>query len=626
MLIQKEKNGFSVKAYQGDAKTLLAFNLPKAKTKNLAGFTVKIQPADQDEGFYLQNRLRFEDPSKHTQDAKLPATSSFNAPIHKFRWVHVPGTLHTGRRPFFGSYTYTVTPRYFDDTGSLQPINTDLSVALKIDVKPFTKGAVDVGFTRGFTQSQAFVDHFGPKAAFRPKTGGLLFDTSEVSGKNNAGEEYTFAEQYEWLGFTARQRIFELANEVLQDKKLSLDVFAYDLNEPDLLQIFLKLAKQGRMRMILDNASLHHNAPSKSSKAAKSGKSSKQKAAPPKAEDQFERLFNKAAEEPAAILRGKFGRFAHNKVFIVKRSQGSKKGAVAVKVLTGSSNFSITGLYVNSNHILVFNDPDVAGAYSAVFNAAWEGKVSLKFNKAPEAGQVFSFGNGNLPKTEITFSPHQEAFATDLLHKMTARIAQEEKRSQGNVLFAVMGLDNASGDVLPALQKLHADQNIFSYGISDSPGGIELYTPRQKTGVLVSGKPASTVLPPPFNQVPGVGLGHQVHHKFIVCGFNGPDPVVYCGSSNLALKGEQVNGDNLLAIHDPDIATVFAIDALTLVDHFDFLDRTATKAKVAPTKIKSASKKQQAAAAGWFLSTSDKWVAPYYDSNDLKFVDRKLFG
>ncbi len=70
-----------------------------------------------------------------------------------------------------------------------------------------------------------------------------------------------------------------------------------------------------------------------------------------------------------------------------------------------------------------------------------------------------------------------------------------------------------------------------------------------------------------------IGLGHQVHHKFIVCGFNSPDAVVYCGSSNLALGGETSNGDNLIAIHDRDVATVFAIEALELVDHFNFLDQ-----------------------------------------------------
>ena len=54
-------------------------------------------------------------------------------------------------------------------------------------------------------------------------------------------------------------------------------------------------------------------------------------------------------------MRGKFSRYAHDKVFIV-----SQQGDRREKVLTGSTNFSVTGLYVNSNHVLVFNDPKVA--------------------------------------------------------------------------------------------------------------------------------------------------------------------------------------------------------------------------------------------------------------------------
>ena len=608
MATQKQA-GLSVKAYRGDAKTLLAFNLPKAKAKNLAGFTVQIGP-DGQQPYYLQNQLRFQDPSKHAQNAALPANSSFNAPIHKFRWIHVPGSLNQGTKPFYGTYTYTVTPRYFDDQGSLQAIDPALSVAVKVDVTPFAKGRIETGFTRGFTQSQAFVHHFGRDAIFRPKGKSLLFDTSQVSGKNNDGQDYTFAEEYEWLGFTAREKIFALVNEVLQNKKLHLDVFAYDLNEPDLMTLFLELAKQGRIRVILDDAALHHNTSA------------------PKPEDEFEKLFNKAAKKDAALLRGHFGRYAHDKVLIVSNVQGTVKVPVKVpvKVLTGSTNFSITGLYVNSNHVLVFNDPKVAATYAEIFQLVWDSEVSVKFNKTPEATQVFSFAAQGLPRTEITFSPHPKANAKENLDNLVARIAQEQKRKKGSVLFAVMGLDTGTGPVLPALRELHSDQNIFSYGISDTPGGIYLYAPRRKEGVLVSGKPTATKLPPPFDQVPGVGLGHQVHHKFIVCGFNGPDPVVYCGSSNLAEAGEQANGDNLIAIHDPEIATVFAIEALALVDHFDFLDRSATVAKTSPPKIKSASKQQQAVNAGWFLSTSDRWVQPYFDPEDLRSVDRQLFG
>ena len=605
-----QKNGFSVKAYQGDARTLLAFNLVEAKATNLGGFTIQVGP-DGKKPYFLFNTLRFEKPKAHAQVVTEPPNSSVNSPIHKFRWVHVPGSVHQGTKPFFGPYIYTVTPRYFDGHGALLPLDAALSVSVQLDMKPFTKGNVEVGFTRGFTQSQAFVRHFGKKAVFRPKGNELLFDTSTISGKDDQGKSYTFEEEYEWLGFTARATILGLASAVLKDKKLRMDVFAYDLNEPDVMKAFLALAQQGRIRIILDNADLHHSEENSEK------------------EDKFEGLFTAAAKTGAAIMRGRFGRYSHDKVFIVSDASGP------LKVLTGSTNYSVTGLYVNSNHVLIFNDRNVASAYARIFQIAWDakmwdGKQSVKFNAEPEASKTLSFAATGVPATDITFSPHQEVFALKILDGLAKRIAKEETASKGSVLFAVMGLDKKStGPVFPALREIHSNQNIFSYGISDTPDGISLYTRRRKTGVLVSGKPAATKLPPPFNQVPGVGLGHQVHHKFVVCGFNGKDPVVYCGSSNLALGGEKANGDNLLAIHDEDIATVFAIEALALVDHFDFLDRHAIEAKKNESRaaeVKSASKSTLADAAGWFLSTDDDWAAPYYDQDDLRCVDRELFA
>ena len=602
MSVTQQKNGFSITAYQGDAKTLLAFNLSKEKTTNLAGFTIQYT-INGNQSYYVQNELQFKDPAQHVQDPAQPATSSINAPFHKFRWVHVPGSLNQGIKPFYGPYRYTVTPRYFDQRHSLKPLDNSLSVSATLNVEPFAKGKIEVGFTRGFVQSEAFVHHFGSKATFRPKTKGLVFDTSAVAGKNKAGQTYTFAEEYEWLGFTARSKILDLLNEVLNDKTLRLDMFAYDLNEPNIVQMLLALAREGRIRIILDNASLHH-----------SNKS-------PKPEDQFEQLFNDAAKgTPASILRGKFGRYAHDKVLIVSNSTGP------IKVLTGSTNYSVTGMYVNSNHVLVFDESNVAAAYEKVFEDVWNDKVSLEFSGTAEATKVFSFGSNQLPKTDITFSPHQKAFALQNLTNVVARIDQEAKQNKGSVLFAVMGLAQGTGPILPALRALRKSQDIFSYGISDAPGGIYLYTPRRRTGVLVTGKPAKTKLPPPFDQVPGIGVGHQIHHKFVVCGFNGKNPVVYCGSSNLTLGGEEDNGDNLIAIYDENIATAFAIEALALVDHFDFLDRYAAKAKEAPGKVESASKQQLAKSAGWFLSTTDTWTGPYYDSDDIRSVDRELFG
>jgi hypothetical protein len=601
-----KKGAFSVKAYRGDAKTLLAFDITHKKSaSNLAGFTIQCQPKGR-EPFYIQNNLRFETPGDHAQDPKEPANSSINAPIHKFRWVHVPGTVHQGTKPFFGPYAYTVTPRYFENN-SLQPLDPSRSLSVSVAVDRFEKNGLELGFTRGFTQSQAFVRHFGLKALIRPKTKDLVFDTTKESGVNAVGDHFTFQDEYEWLGFTAREKIFALLNEVLQKKNLRADIFAYDLNEPDLVDILLKLGKQGRVRIILDNAALHHSAKS------------------PKPEDKFEKLFNKAAGKKKLLKRGKFGRYAHDKVFIVYNKTGG-----ATRVLTGSTNFSVTGVYVNSNHVLVFNDPKVASTYASVFEQAWsDDEKKPAFVKAPWAAQAYSFSSKQTPRTTITFSPHAESFATTILQGVVKRIVQEGRKAKsvGSVLFAVMQIDKGKSPVFTALNNLHKQQNIFSYGVSDSPQGIALYPIGKKTGVLVTGKPVNTQLPPPFNQVPNIGgVGHQVHHKFVVCGFNGPDPVVYCGSSNLALGGEMENGDNLLAIYDGDVATVFAIEALLLVDHFDFLDRAAKGPKAAKRKSSPALKQQAAVAAGWFLSTSDKWAGKYFDTKDLHCVDRQLFA
>jgi phosphatidylserine/phosphatidylglycerophosphate/cardiolipin synthase-like enzyme len=594
----------SLRAYVGDAKTLLAFNLlDKARAKNLAGFTIECRPSGQ-QPYFLHNTLQFRVPGDHAQDTTEPANSSINAPFHKFRWLHVPGSVHQGLKPFLGKYTYTVTARYFDEKHSLLPLDPELGVSVNVEVVPFEKKRLALGFTRGFTQSQAFVRHFGLKARIRPAGHVLLYDTKQIAGTDARGQQYTYAEEYEWSGFTARERIFDLLHEVVKNKALRLDVFAYDLNEPDLIKILLQLAKQGRLRVILDNAGLHHSA------------------ATPKAEDEFETLFKQEATGAAEIQRGKFGRYAHDNVFVISNADG------AVKVLTGSTNFSVTGVYVNSNHVLVFNDPKVAAKYAKLFETAWTGKVKLKaFLESTLAGEASSFSTAATPPTEITFAPHSEEFATATLDGIAARIKAEGKKKTGvgSVLFAVMSIDQGTSPVFTALTDLHADDRIFSYGISDSTAGISLYKPGRKTGVLVTGKPARTQLPPPFNQVRNIGgVGHQVHHKFVVCGFNGDEPVVYCGSSNLALGGEQRNGDNLLAIRDRDVATVFAIEALGLVDHFHFLDRSAT-VKGPITKL-PASKQQAAQSAGWFLSTTDKWAEPYFDPNDLHCVDRLLFA
>src|SRR5262249_5024759 len=158
--IKSTTGDLTVTAYRGDAKTLLAFNFGMpASAHNLAGFTIQVRPKNKSP-YFLYNSLQFKTPANHAQVATEPAYSSVNAPFHKFRWVHVPGSFHQGLQALMGEYTYTVTPRYFDSQASMLPLDPALSASVTILVDTMKKGNLEVAFTRGYMQSQAFVNHF----------------------------------------------------------------------------------------------------------------------------------------------------------------------------------------------------------------------------------------------------------------------------------------------------------------------------------------------------------------------------------------------------------------------------------------------------------------------------------
>jgi len=583
MAIQSgSKNSFSVKAYIGDYKTLLAFNFSdSSKAKNLAGFSIHCQPPNGP-AYYLWNELQFQTPSQHAQVSGEPPQSTANAPIQKYRWTHVPGSAHQGVSPPAGNYTYTITPRYFDDKQSMQALDSSLSASVTVPVGPFKKANLSLGFTRGYMQSEAFARHFGKNTRIIPANRPLQFDTSSQAGTNGASQPVAYADIYSWMGSTARQRVFDVLNAVVADPSLTLQVFAYDLDEPDIVGIFLKLASQGRIRMILDNASLHITHTQK-------GKTITPLEVP------FVQQFQQQAKTGSALCQGCFDRFSHDKIFIVSQNGNP------VRVLTGSTNFSVTGLYVNANHVLVFEDPAMAAEYSKVFEQSF---TILSKNKTPSKTASNAFAASAFatqpyvppsppePKISITFSPHTTVMVTQILNGICNHIQQQQSTSKGSVIFAVMQLTGSQTPVYEKLSDIHESQTVFSYGISDAVNGVYLYQPGSKQGVLVSGKPSAVNLPPPFDQVPSPP-GHEIHDKFVVCGLNGADPVVYCGSSNLATGGEAANGDNLLEVHDADVATAFAIEAILLVDHYNFLDRYA-KAKKPTAAKKSAAKKSAA--------------------------------
>ena len=555
MEIFKSKNGVRVRAYKGDAITLLAFDVTSKLATNLAGFSVFYRCKQNDDvGQFLYNRLTFN--PEFLSENQFPLNdknSTLYSPIQKFNWVHVPNTDISTRQAVFGDYVYTITPRHIVD-GKLLPLDRELSVEIEIPVKPFEEKKASIGFTRGFVSSVAYATRFSRKNnAVRPKLNdSLTFDNTQIADKAKRWSSttrkyedvaYTFEEQHEWLGWQARNRILEFLEETIQDKKLSLKVFAFDLNEPEICKKFLQLAKENRLTMILDDSDGHSESDAW--------------------ESIFETEFLKISD-PEKLKRGHFSALVHCKVMI------QLKNGVAKKVMTGSANFSTNGLYVNSNHVIIFKNDKVAKLYSDIFDASFGSEKMKNFKSSAMAAKDHEIlKSTSSPKMTVTFAPHKKEDAERIFTRISEKI---EGSDTTDLLFALMN-DRSAGSVLSSVRKQISNEDVFSYGITDTIGkndsdfGIFLYKPNSKKGIRVAARGIENNLPEPFGTVPGVD-GYAIHHKFIVVNFKGKNPVVYCGSSNLAFGPEQKNGDNLLEIFDKDIVTAFAIEALRLVDHF----------------------------------------------------------
>lgn len=541
--------GLAVTAYDGDGVILLAFDIDEDKTQNLAGFAVKVVTPDKgpykSNEYWLKNRLSFNRGlSKETVLTPDKWTDSNKAPFQTFHWVHFPGAGP-------GKYTYTVYACYFKENGD---IDLGPSIQVEADLSHSSSSNLDVGFTRGYISSQAYADRF-KNAGIRPKVKSIDFDTAPYEA------------QYKWLGAHAREMIFEFLKECLDDVSINVDVFSYDFDEPDMVR---KLAAMGsRVRVFQDDSKSH----------TETG-------------DLELEAINTLRQAGATVKTGHFGRFAHNKVMI------QKKDSIATKVLTGSANFSLRGLYVQANSVLVFEDPVTAGLYEQAFEQAFNDEDGFKSSNI--ASKWFEATKNNRPIVSTSYAPHKTVFSLDT-------VAQAIESAKSSVFFAIMET-SGRGPVMPALANLANRENVLSLGTIEQKSQLSLFKQGKNSGVA-SFRFLKKDVPKPFKTEWRGGAGKVIHHKFVVCDFNSDDPVVFCGSSNLAQGGETNNCDNLIEIRDANIANYYAIEAIRLFDNYRFRSLQENSTSDKPLE----------------LDLTDNWVKSFYDPNDLKCQTRKLF-
>ena len=559
----KTIDGFSVKLWRGERMALIGMDVDEPEP-DLVGFSIEVQSPGGDTFQPLRNRLNFAYGGTPAVEAvngyrNYPSTE---APFQKFRWIHFPYD------PKGGEYTYRVTNKHMKDDGSL--VNgTSITLDISLDVVVY-EGFLDVGFTRNFASSQAYADKYKNNEDVIPVKADQGLDFKKIPG-----------DAYQWLGFEAYELIFDFLNDVAGDETLDLDFFAYDLNEPDIVGLLEQIGS--RLRAIIDNSGDHKPDTSAESQAAA-------------------RLAKSAGTDH--VQRMHFSGLQHNKVLIAKRN------GEAIRVLFGSTNFSFRGIYIQANNTLVFRASETAELFEEVFDLAFTSPKGFASNAIAKQWHLVQVAGK--PPVHFCFSPHKDADLS--LSPVGAAIDQ----ATSSVFFSIAFLNQAaSGAVREAIDRLE-EKSVFSYGISDRANGLKVKKPDGSTGIVDFEFLAKNA-PEPFKSEWSGGTGIHEHHKFVVTDFNLPTAKVFTGSSNLSVSGEGKNGDNMVMIEDPMVATSYAIEALRIFDHLHFRSRMQD-ASAGGGKESLTLKKPTA------ISDKPTWFEEFYVEGSQAANDRKLFS
>ena len=576
---RKSKDGLTLVLYRGEDMVLLAFDVDQSlRTPDFVGFGIEYRIGTQASWYPVYNFLTFKKlrlqaeafEKAHPKDPPdFSHKVSMRSPIQRFRWIHVPS------RPLDSRVTYRASALFWN--GDNQPPVSRATVEATIDLASKTRGAfLNVGFTRGYATSQGYLRKFPRGKTILPAKGKseLAFTTTPFEADDR---------EYPWLGFEARRLLFEFLDECLQKPTISLDVFVYDFSDPELVSRLQKFKK--RLRIVIDNSAKHGQSTSDETKAAA--------------------LLAKSAGAQN-VARHKFSRLQHNKVLIAKDTQGP------VAVLTGSTNFSLRGLYIQANNVLLFRDRDIAQWYADAFQAAFPKPTG--FAASASAAKWFEKKVPGAGSYRFCFSPHQDA---ELSMRPVADAVDGAKRS---VFYAIAFRGAQTGPADLALNQIDA-QKLLVMGVADKPGTKK---GKNDTVVQLPGrgrqalKPSALKanLPEPFKTEWTGGSGVRMHHKFVICDFNGDDPVVFTGSSNLASGGEENNGDNLIEIRDARVVTAYAVEAVRIFDQYAFRNRME-QAKKKPDALDLAEPP---------TGNKKAWWEPSFEKDNYRLRDRKLFS
>ena len=191
-------------------------------------------------------------------------------------------------------------------------------------------------------------------------------------------------------------------------------------------------------------------------------------------------------------------------------------------VLTGSTNFTPTGVGKNLNHVVIVRDADVAKIYAREFREIQHGR----FGKRNEGHDPTP------PELSVSSVPIKILFAPD--HSPEMEIMKQMSKGRKRIDFAIFTFSASSG--IDDTMILQRTSNIPIRGVFDANMGAMSWSAipeLKKKGVKL------------FKVKPGGGVG-KLHHKLMVI----DEQVVIAGSFNYTGPANRVNDENIIILGD----------------------------------------------------------------------------
>jgi len=402
---------------------------------------------------------------------------------------------------------------------------------------------------------------------------------------NNAPQKNQILQQVETPGNTLRNTLSGLLRPQILDllettRKNGGRIYAalYELNDPELINELQAFG--GRCNLILGNGAFKSNTPPNNDENAKVRAQLEGKVA----------LFNRIVKK---------GHFAHNKFVVFCDANGKPQ-----RVLTGSTNWTYTGLCTQANNGLIIDDANVAADYLAAWNRIKDAENDYppELVRDNSTAQTFQVDGCKVTPWFVKTSAQQDLqFARELINSAKEGIlflffnpgVFEQDPQHWTLLQNILERHNESDP--------NYDPNLYFCGVvnQDIPQLTEVggRNSRKRPSSTVMDPTLSTPSPvtlfrsgiePPMRLSHDVMVPHNIkeqfhsweqellgagivniHSKVIVIDPFGDNPVVITGSHNLGFKASSANDDNMIVIQGNNaLAAAYAIHIVAIFQNY----------------------------------------------------------